>query len=124
VKLYIIVDAALSPGQQVAQATHAAFCLSQAYPAAIGAWYRKSNYLVVLASNNLSADAERLESHFLTTAIRVHEPDLPGNPLVALAILPSEHVERLVSELPLALKGGASSPNPQLDRRARGRVPA
>ena len=67
-------------------------------------WYRTSNYLVVLSASDLEAEAARREAHPLSTLMRVHEPDLPGNPLVAVAILPSDHVERMVSSLPLALK--------------------
>lgn len=108
-KLYIIVDARLEPGMQAAQAVHAAFDLAQAYPLPIGEWYRQSNYLVILSSPDLSADAERIEAHDLTYMVRTHEPDLPGNPLVAIAIVPSPHVGRLVSELPLALRQPAMS---------------
>ena len=75
-----------------------------AYPAEVARWYRTSNYLVVLSSRELEADADRLEDHPLTTLMRVHEPDLPGNPLVAVAMLPADHIERMVSSLPLALK--------------------
>lgn len=88
----------------MAQATHAALSVACAYPGAIEHWYRTSNYLVVLASPDLAKDADRIESHPESVVMRVHEPDLDGNPLVALAILPSPHVDRLVSMLPLALK--------------------
>jgi hypothetical protein len=78
--------------------------LSQAFGDVIRDWYRTSNYLVILSSQDLEAEAARLEAHPLTILMRVHEPDLDGNPLVAVAILPSDHVERMVSSLPLALK--------------------
>lgn len=89
---------------QLAQATHAAFALSQAFPGEISQWYRKSNYLVVLSSHDLAEDADRIEQHPLNAVVRVHEPDLPGNPLVAVACRPAPHVGRLVAQLPLALK--------------------
>ena len=94
----------MAPGMQVAQATHAAFAISQAYPDDISRWYIKSNYLVVLSSHNLAEDADRIEEHPLNAVVRVHEPDLEGNPLVAVACRPGPFVGRLVSMRPLALK--------------------
>ena len=103
-KLYIIVDASLSPGMQVAQASHAAFELSLRYPNAISDWHDVSNYVVCLSSNDLRSVVNRLQEHPESSVVRIHEPDLEGNPLVALAVRPSHHVGAMLACLPLALK--------------------
>jgi hypothetical protein len=100
-KLYVVVDEALPPGLQLAQATHAAFQLSVVFPERVRKWHLTSNFLVVLAApiSVLRDFHERGPEH-----IPVFEPDLPENPLVALAFLPDPRVNRLLSALPLALK--------------------
>lgn len=89
---------------QLAQASHAAFALSVRHPDAIRQWHDTSNYLVCLSSHDLHEVAARLEAHPESSVVRVHEPDLDGNPMVALAVRPSHHVGCLLSSLPLALK--------------------
>lgn len=100
-KLYVVVDEALPPGMQLAQATHAAFQLSVVFPEAIKRWHLTSNFLVVLAAPiSLLRDLHEQEPEH----IPVFEPDLPENPLVALAFLPHPRVNKLLASLPLALK--------------------
>lgn len=101
-KLYVVVDAALSPGQQLAQAVHAAFQLSVEYPEAIGLWHSSSNYLVVLSHPRIEelVDDPRLPPPYVT----VREPDFEGNPVTALGWLPRPDVTDGLAQLPLALK--------------------
>ena len=101
-KLYVVVDAALSPGQQLAQAVHAAFQLSYRFPSATARWFADSNYLVVLSSPDPEAHARQLVNW--AKCVVVHEPDLPDNPVTAVAFLPHPSVGRALSSLPLALK--------------------
>lgn len=98
-KLYVVVDAALSPGLQLAQAVHAAFHASVFWPDQIRRWHLESNFLVVLASPDPLAEAQRIGTEFVT----VREPDL-DYAITAVVFLPSEHVTRGLSNLPLALK--------------------
>ena len=97
-KLYVVVDAALPPGQQLAQSVHAAFQLSVRYPEAIARWHEDSNFLVVLSApfpSDLPVGHGR---------IVVVEPDLPGCPVTAVAYVPHPDVTRALANLPLALK--------------------
>lgn len=97
-KLYVVVDEALSPGQQLAQAVHAAFQLSVTYPTAIARWHEDSNFLVVLAAPDPASIRAPMPG------VAVTEPDLPGSPVTAVAFLPDPAVTRALSNLPLALK--------------------
>jgi len=90
----------LEPGQQLAQATHAAFQLAVQWPARVADWYWDSNYLVVLASPDPLSHVEKVG----TRSVVVVEPDYEGQPVTAVAFLPSERAVRYLSHLPLALK--------------------
>ena len=105
--MYVLVDENLPPGQQLAQAVHAAFQLSVTFPAKIARWYRDSNYLVVLASGDLHRDTERVLDRCADSPvphIYVVEPDYPNEPTTAVAFVPDESLARSLSSLPLALK--------------------
>lgn len=109
-KLYVVVDAALPPGQQLAQSVHAAFQLSCMFPAAIKRWHTDSNYLVVLAAPNLDEVLHRCAPVLLMAGhVVTREPDMPGNPVTALAFTPHPDITRALSSLPLALKGMSSA---------------
>ena len=104
-KLYVVVDVALSAGQQLAQAVHAAFQLSVRFPVQTEEWHEKSNFLVVLSSPDPLADAIRIkQAHVIVT-----EPNFDGNPVTAVAFLPHPDVGRLLSAHPLALREPAMS---------------
>lgn len=47
-KLYVVVDARLTPGQKMAQAIHAFREFIDYYPDLEAEWYRDSNYICVL----------------------------------------------------------------------------
>jgi hypothetical protein len=74
------------------------------HPAGTAYWYRSSNYLVVLSSDNLAYDLARIQSIPDVVVTTVIEPDLPGSPMTAFAVGPSLEASRLLSSLPLALK--------------------
>ena len=51
-KLYIITRSDLSPGLQIAQSCHALREFIEIHPEIDKAWYKDSNYLVILSVNN------------------------------------------------------------------------
>ena len=99
-KIYVVVKDDLSPGQQLAQATHAAFQLAVQYPSRVTDWYWDSNFLVVLSSPDPLSHVPRIG----TRHVIVVEPDYPGKPVTAVAFLPAPNVGRYLSHLPLALR--------------------
>lgn len=103
-KLYILVDGSLPPGLQMAQVGHAAFDLALHAPGDLHDWHRWSNFLVVLASDDLTKDAARVQHLPGIRWMSVFEPDLPGCPRTAIAFVPDERIGPLLSELPLAGK--------------------
>lgn len=104
-KLYIVVRDDLPPGQQLAQSVHAAFQLAIQFPDDCRSWVMDSNYLVILSDPSPPHVAARLAFHHPSVGfIETVEPDLPGSPITAVAFLPSPHVTRALSALPLALR--------------------
>jgi hypothetical protein len=111
-KLYVVVDETLPPGQQLAQAVHAAFQLSVDWPDRVRDWWITSNYLVVLSCPDPIAERTRVHQAGMTVqgqpevtrCSSVYEPDLPGDPCTAVAFCPADHVGRALSSLRLALK--------------------
>ena len=103
--MYIAVRADLTPGQQLAQATHAAFHMACDWPTMTAEWLRESNFLVVVAAPDEEALAQlagRAVEEGLVRVI-VREPDL-SNAITAVALQPGSDARRLCAELPLALK--------------------
>ncbi len=102
-RLYVIVRADLDPGDQLAQAVHAACKFSREHDALFCAWHDGDNNLVVLCvptERDLEALLERVHAAALVVS-DVHEPDL-GDELTAIAV--DERVATMVSSLPLALR--------------------
>lgn len=113
-KLYVVVDGRLPPGDQLAQAMHAALDLalgggSHKRVADLLAWNVTSNTLVVLEApdeaslRQLAAEADRCDlDHALFT-----EPDLGGQ-ATAVALAPGELAKRLCRGYRLALRRHAA----------------
>lgn len=72
----------------------------------MGPWLLRSNYLVIVAAVNESYLLDMItQAHQLSlprTAVR--EPDLPNEPVTAVAFAPGVKARRLCANLPLALK--------------------
>lgn len=105
--LYIVVDDALLPGQQIAQSIHAARAFQAAHHDVELAWFEISNTIAVLRGARgdiayLTGMAELLDIPFATFC----EPDL-GNRVTAVALLPilgtADAVKRRLRSLTLAL---------------------
>ncbi len=104
-KLYIITHSGLSPQYQVPQAVHAAIQFAMDYPEEHGKWFKASNTVVILATQDeqhLHKLTQKLDDYGLKYA-KFFEPDI-GNALTAIAIVPSPHTKRFCSSLPLAGK--------------------
>ncbi len=119
-KLYVVVRADLAPGVLLAQACHAAIAYGFRHPEDAARWFWDSNNLVVLEC----PDETRLRS--LTVAAKVaripyvifSEPDLD---MAATAAAFGSNARRMLSSLPLALRGATSSSGsraPQASREA------
>ena len=105
-KLYVVTHRELEPGYQAVQSQHALFQFSIEHAEAARRWYAFSNYLGFLSVENETALLELLDAA-ITNGIRVsafHEPDIGGN-VTAIALEASDASSRLVSQIPLALKG-------------------
>lgn len=105
-KLYILVDGSLPPGLQMAQVAHAVIDLALHSPGELHDWHRDSNYVVVLASQDLRADIERVLHNAAgpTRYETVFEPDLPGEPMTAVVFAPAPWIGPSLACLPLAGK--------------------
>lgn len=102
-RLYVVVRADLSPGDQLAQACHAVAAYADDLPNRFSEWMRESGYLVVKAvpdEATLNEVAERVRK--VGAVVLVAEPDL-GTTLTALAAGPARAVYRALHGLPLAL---------------------
>ena len=103
-KLFLVVRADLSPGQQAVQAAHALREWTETYEALDAAWYASSNTLALLSV----PDEEGLRSLIMKAWKEGHavatfsEPDLDGK-MTAIAIEPAGW--RVCKGLPLALGG-------------------
>lgn len=92
-KLYVIVRSDLSPAQQAVQAVHAAGYAIRDWPAA-------AEWPLALLCVSTSHDLRALQDG---SFVEFHEPDLPHDPLTALAGH-GTRVKRLTRGLPLALQ--------------------
>lgn len=104
-KLYIVTRSDLPAGARAAQLCHAMRQWSEDQPSADREWFEKSNTLVLLETPDESA-LEALLGHAAKKGVphaMFREPDLQDE-LTAIAI--GWTGRRLVSRLPLALKGG------------------
>lgn len=106
-KLYLITRKDLSAGSQLAQTCHALAQFSYDNPQDFRKWVEKSNYIVVLSTENedsLKDIISKLKDNSLDYSVFI-EPDL-DNQITALAISPkhSEWASRWLSSLPLAMK--------------------
>lgn len=103
--MYIATRADLSPGNQLAQTSHASFEFAVAWPTITQDWCHRSNYLVCVAAPDefsLAELATRATREGLAITI-VREPDL-GNEITAIVLEPGRASARLVAQLPLALR--------------------
>jgi len=96
-KLYIIVQKALSTGLKCAQACHAMHAFTQAYPDITREW-ETSNNVVVLEHEDMPGLAATLEEMGFALA-RFHEPDR-ADELTAICVEPSARPR--LAKLPLA----------------------
>jgi hypothetical protein len=104
-KLYAIVRASLEAGSKACQAAHALREYAEAYPFVEAAWWRASNTLVLLETEDLEA-LELAARAADVTCVRFVEPDwAPEGTLTALVLGPDG--KRLVRGLALAFSGGA-----------------
>lgn len=98
----------LTPGQQIAQVAHAMASFAYEGILSFETWLVTSGYIVVLSVETIY-DLLQLNSELYASGSRTfefREPDL-GNELTAIAIDPNDYekARRMVSHLPLALKG-------------------
>lgn len=102
-KLYVVVRDDLDPGDQLAQAVHAATAYANADPRGVDAWINGRNNVVVVAVSSeqeLARLASRIHETTDALHVEIREPDL-ADELTAIAI--DDRAERLLSSLPLAL---------------------
>ena len=85
-KLYIVLSSTLSSGLKIAQACHALRQFTGEYPHIDEFWFRESNNIVCLQTDDLTTLAGQLEEQGLRIS-RFHEPDL-ANELTAIAVEP------------------------------------
>lgn len=96
-KLFLVVDRALSAGMKAAQACHAMAAWQLAHPEWTRDWMERSNTLVVLQHPDLPTLDAQLVGHGYTR-VRVEEPDLDGQ-LTALCVEPGARRELAKLEL-------------------------
>lgn len=101
-----MVRSDLNPGQQLAQAVHAALEFFHRHPFIATDWITLSNYLVVVNAPTEDHLHQLIDSASLTdvAAVAMREPDL-NDQVTAVALQPGLNARRLCSQLPLALKG-------------------
>ncbi len=101
-KLYAVVRTSLDPGSKACQAAHALRQYAEAYPFVEAAWWRASNTLVLLETEDLET-LELAARAADVTCVRFVEPDwAPEGTLTALVLGPDG--KRLVRGLRLALR--------------------
>jgi len=103
--LYVITRRDLTPGQQMLQAAHAAIEFQHKHPQIAKDWNTNSKYLVFLSVENeyeLQKLLTKIQIRYLNHNIFL-EPDI-GNQMTAICVEPRERTEKLLSNLPLALK--------------------
>jgi len=102
-KIYVVVRDDLDPGDQLAQAVHAAFAYGNTDPQGVDAWIHGENNVVVLAvpsEQELARLAAKIHADMGALHVEIREPDL-ADELTAIAV--EQSAERLLSSLPLAL---------------------
>lgn len=107
-KMFVVVRSDLQPGAQAAQACHAAIALAQARATDVTSWYLHSNNLVLLQvpdAQHLEKVLQKLNSASVEVA-EFREPDFGGELTAAATVNPA--AGKLLSQLPLALKGPAA----------------
>lgn len=110
-RLYVIVRDDLRPGQQMAQAIHAAHSFAFENPDQFRAWIESSGYLVVLSVPDEDGIYEMI-SKAISADIDYYafrEADF-GDELTAVALQPGNIARELCKGLPLALKGCSKGP--------------
>lgn len=101
-----IVRKDLSPGQQLAQASHSLIQFQQQNKKAFNNWFKTSNYILFLSCEN-ELELKRLVIRFEKKGLKLakfYEPDL-DNQLTSITLEPCELSKKLTSSLPLAMKG-------------------
>lgn len=93
----------LSPGVQAVQGMHAALSFAVTYPELTAKWHHESQVLVFLAVPDEDELVELGRDLSWFDLIWFREPDL-GDQLTAIAVEPD--AGRMLSHLPLALRGG------------------
>ena len=106
-KFYLITRRDLTAGEQLAQTNHALSQFAYDNPLHFREWVEKSNYIVILSTENESQLQEIKEKLINREIIfsQFIEPDY-DNQLTSIAISPihSEEIKRMFSSLPLAGK--------------------
>lgn len=103
--MYIVTRQDLAPGYQAVQGAHALRLFHEEHPEIDKEWYKVSNYLGFLSTQNeqsLQSLILRLQAKDIAISI-FREPDI-NNQVTAIAIAPSEESRKLLSNLPNALK--------------------
>lgn len=95
----------MKPGSILAQACHAAFSFNQEHPAIATEWFRNSNYICILETDNEEKLGDLLSKAKQQNipASAFIEPDY-DNSLTAIALAPTTESKKLCSNLRLALK--------------------
>ena len=95
----------IHPGYQAVQSVHSVPLFFMEHPEIFLEWYNVSNYLAVLSVDNeesLKNLINKAHDRGLKYSVFT-EPDI-DNQITSIAIEPCDETERLVSNLPLALK--------------------
>jgi hypothetical protein len=92
----------LTPGQQLAQAVHAAFRFAHDWPETTHDWVEDSNFLVIVAAPDIGPIVARCNEEGIPYSLAV-EPDM-DNLWTAIALEPGADARRLCANYPLALK--------------------
>ena len=86
-RLYVIVQKALSTGLKIAQACHALRQFTEAYPEIDRTWFEHSNNIVILEHDDLLGKSQLLKELGFAVA-EFREPDL-NDELTAICVEPS-----------------------------------
>jgi peptidyl-tRNA hydrolase len=103
--MYLVVRSDLTPGEQLAQTTHAVFRFASRFPGTTDCWLDNSECLVILGIENeekllaLWQEAERQGIE----CIGFREPDM-DNQLTAICLEPDHRTKKLCQHLKLALR--------------------
>jgi len=104
-KLYVVVRADLTPGQQMAQSIHAFREFCETFPETEARWYLRSNHICVLQVANADELLE-LKAEAGKRRIRCAwflEPAY-GHSITAVSFEPTDEVSKFLQYLPLAGK--------------------